>query len=95
MPITTLNSFVFVDNNTKKQAVLGYLIHTRLGMRLATGKKLQFFQLPQPAKSRLAMREDDTFWTPLLPNNVRFIHTAYVVAGAHVGDNDSITSGLA
>ena len=44
-------------------------------------------------KSRLAIRKDDTFRSPLLPDNVRYIHTAYVVAGAHVGDNDSITSG--
>ena len=76
-------------------AVFGHLIYSRLNMRLAPGKKMQFFQLPQPAKSRLAIRKDDTFWTPLLPDNVRYIHTAYVVAGAHVGDNDSITSGLA
>jgi len=41
------------------------------------------------------MKSAQCWCDALLPDNVRYIHTAYVVAGAHVGDNDSITSGLA
>ena len=80
-------------------AVFEELITSRLGLKMAPGKKMTFFQHPQPPRSRIAIRATSpdavSLWTPLLPKGVSFTHTNYVLAGAHVGTYPTIDSALA
>ena len=62
-------------------SVLGEILQTRLGLKLAPGHKMRFYQQPQPANSRIAIRTNG-LWVALLPKGVSYTDTTYRVAGA-------------
>ena len=76
-------------------AVFQALAKSTLGLDLAPGKKLRFFQQPQPAESFIALRADDCAWTPYLPAGVTYEHAAYKLAGAHIGSPEHIHNRVA
>ena len=76
-------------------AVFQTLAKRTLGLDLAPGKKLHFFQRPQPAESLFALRADDCTWTPYLPAGVSYEHAAYKLAGAHIGSPEHIHNRVA
>ena len=55
-------------------AVFGHLIYSRLNMRLAPGKKMQFFQLPQPGKITTRNQKGRHLLDPT-PTGRRQVHT--------------------
>ena len=66
------------------------LLDRALGMKVAPGHKMRFFQLPQPENARHAIGTTDSLWNPYMTPGVRYTHETYRVAGADVGDRDAI-----
>ena len=72
-------------------AAFAELVYAELGMRIAPGHKMKFFQLPQEDGSRHAIDAEHAVWGPLLPEGVTYTHDTYRVAGGDVGEAKAIT----
>ena len=70
-------------------SVFGQLARDELGMALAPGKKLVFYQRAQPEESPRSVGGEGSVGTPLLPVGVRIKHETYTVAGVIIGERGS------
>jgi hypothetical protein len=71
------------------------LLHKQLGMKLAPGSKLQFYQHASNVGTKQSINFEDDIWYHLLPEGSTFVHTAYKVAGHYVGDDNEVKVKLA
>ena len=65
-----------------------------IGLKLAPGKKMRFYQRPQPKGTLTAIYrstdQDTCIWHPTLPDGLTFDHDSYKLAGAHIGTPEAI-----